>query len=43
MSIRNDNPEQIVAVLRQVEVSMGNGETAHQACKGNQLPKTSNN
>ena len=33
MPTRNDKPEQIVAVLRQIEVQMGNGKTAPQACK----------
>lgn len=33
MSIRKYKPEQIVTVLRQVEVQMANGKTAPQACK----------
>ena len=33
MSIQKNKPEQIVAVLRQIEVQMGNGKTAPQACK----------
>ena len=33
MSIRKYKPEQIVTVLRQIEVQMANGKTAPQACK----------
>ena len=33
MPTRNYKPEQIVAVLRQIEVQMANGKTAPQACK----------
>ena len=33
MPTRSYKPEQIVAVLRQIEVQMGNGKTAPQACK----------
>ena len=33
MPTRNDKPEQIVAVLRQIEVQMANGKTAPRACK----------
>ena len=33
MPTRNDKPEQIVAVLRQIEVQMANGKTAPHACK----------
>ena len=33
MSIKKYKPEQIVAVLRQIEVQMANGKTAPQACK----------
>jgi transposase-like protein len=33
MSIRKYKPEQIVTVLRQIEVAMANGKTAPQACK----------
>ena len=33
MSIKKRKPEQIVAVLRQIEVQMANGKTAPQACK----------
>ena len=33
MSIKNYKPEQIVTVLRQMEVRMSNGKTAPQACK----------
>ena len=33
MSIKKHKPEQIVTVLRQIEVQMANGKTAPQACK----------
>ena len=33
MATRNYKPEQMVAVLRQIEVQMANGKTATQACK----------
>ena len=33
MSIKNYKPEQVVTVLRQMEVAMANGKTAPQACK----------
>ena len=33
MSIQKYQPEQIVAVLRQIEVQIANGKTAPQACK----------
>ena len=33
MSIRKYKPEQIIGVLRQIEVQMANGKTAPQACK----------
>ena len=33
MSIKKYKPEQIIAVLRQIEVRMANGKTAPQACK----------
>ena len=33
MSIRKYKAEQIVTVLRQIEVQMANGKTAPQACK----------
>ena len=33
MPTRSYKPEQIVAVLRQIEVQMGNEKTAPQACK----------
>ena len=33
MSIKKYKPEQIVAVLRQIEVEMANGKTAPQSCK----------
>ena len=33
MTIRKYKPEQIVTVLRQVEVQIANGKTAPQACK----------
>ena len=33
MPTRNYKPEQIVAVLRQIEVQMANGKTTPQACK----------
>ena len=33
MPTRSYKPEQIVAVLRQIEVQMGNGKTAPQVCK----------
>ena len=33
MSIRKYKPEQIVTVLRQIEVQIANGKTAPQACK----------
>ena len=33
MPTRSYKPEQIVAVLRQIEVQMANGKTAPQACK----------
>ena len=33
MSIKKYKPEQIVTVLRQIEVQMANGKTAPQACK----------
>ena len=34
MSIRKYKAEQIVTVLRQIEVQIANGKTAPQACKG---------
>ncbi len=33
MPIQNYTPEQIVTILRQIEVQMTNGKTAPQACK----------
>jgi putative transposase len=33
MSLRKYKPEQIVTVLRQIEVQMASGKTAAQACK----------
>ena len=33
MSIQKYTPEQIVTVLRQIEVQMANGKAAPQACK----------
>ncbi len=33
MPIRNYKPEQIVTILRQIEVQMANGKPAPQACK----------
>ena len=33
MSIKKYKPEQIVTVLRQIEVQMANGKTSPQACK----------
>ena len=33
MSIRKNKPEQIVTVVRQIEVQMANGKMAPQACK----------
>ena len=33
MSIKNYKPEQIVTILRQIEVAMANGKNAPQACK----------
>ena len=33
MSIQKNKPEQIVTVLRQIEVQMANGKTVPQACK----------
>ena len=33
MSIKKYKPEQIVTVLRQIEVQISNGKTAPQACK----------
>ena len=33
MSIRQYKPEQIVGVLRQIEVQIANGKTASQACQ----------
>ena len=33
MSIKNYKPEQIVTILRQIEVQMANGKTAPHACK----------
>ena len=33
MSIKKYKPEQIVTVLRQIEVQIANGKTAPQACK----------
>ena len=33
MSIRKYKAEQIVTLLRQIEVAMANGKTAPQACK----------
>ncbi len=33
MPIKKNKPEQIVTVLRQIEVPMANGKTALQACK----------
>ncbi len=33
MSIQKNKPEQIVMVLRQIEVQMANGKTVPQACK----------
>ena len=32
MPTRNYTPEQIVTILRQIEVQMANGKTAPQAC-----------
>ena len=34
MSIRKYKAEQMVTVLRQIEVQIANGETTPQACKG---------
>ena len=33
MPIKNYKPEQIVTILRQIEVQMANGKTAPQACQ----------
>ena len=33
MPTRNYKPEQIVTILRQIEVQMANGKTTPQACK----------
>ena len=33
MSIRKYKPEEIVTLLRQIEVGIANGKTAPQACK----------
>ena len=33
MPTRNYKPEQIVTILRQIEVQMANGKTTAQACK----------
>ncbi len=33
MSIQKNKPEQIVTVLRQIEVQMANGKTVPPACK----------
>ena len=33
MPIKNYKPEQIVTILRQIDVQMANGKTAPQACK----------
>jgi len=33
MPMKRYKPEQIVALLRQIEVEMANGKTAPQACK----------
>ena len=33
MSIQKNKPEQIVTVLRQIEVQMANGKTVPQACQ----------
>src|SRR5271155_2622546 len=33
MPIKRDKPEQIVTVLRQIEVGIANGKTTPQACK----------
>ena len=43
MAIKNYTPEQIVTILRQIEVQMANGKTAPQACKeaGWRLPQFS--
>ena len=37
MSIKKYKPEQIVAVLRQIEVQMANGKTTPQACRDAQI------
>ena len=43
MPTRNYKPEQIVTILRQIEVQMANGKTAPQACQevGGRLPRFS--
>ena len=33
MPIKNYKPEQIVTILRQIEVQIANGKTGPQACK----------
>ena len=45
MPTRNYKPEQIVTILRQIEVQMANGKTTPQACKeaGWRLPQFSRN
>ena len=36
MPMKKHKPEQIVALLRQIEVEMANGKSTPQACKGRQ-------
>jgi putative transposase len=38
MAWRKHKPEQIVTLLRQIEVSMANGKTTPQACKEAEIP-----
>lgn len=38
MSIKRYKPEQIVTVLRQIEVELANGKTTPQACKEAEIP-----
>jgi putative transposase len=40
MPIKRYKPEQIVTMLRQIEVSVANGKTTPQACKEHQYEKT---
>ena len=38
MAMKKHKPEQIVALLRQIEVGISNGKTTPQACKDTEIP-----